>query len=53
VLAFNADDTPKKTATSERVFCSECSAALWNYHPEYPDVSEGGGADGTEAKRRG
>ncbi|KLT45772.1 DUF636 domain protein [Cutaneotrichosporon oleaginosum] len=37
VLEFGADDTPQKTATSERVFCSVCSAALWNYHPEYPE----------------
>ncbi|BEI86943.1 hypothetical protein CcaverHIS002_0702890 [Cutaneotrichosporon cavernicola] len=37
VLEFGPDDKPQKMATSERVFCRECSAALWNYHPEYPE----------------
>ncbi|GMK59980.1 hypothetical protein CspeluHIS016_0901970 [Cutaneotrichosporon spelunceum] len=38
VLEFGPDDKPVKMATSERVFCSLCSAALWNYHPEYPNL---------------
>jgi hypothetical protein len=38
-VEFDQDDKPAKMGTSKRSFCTECSAMLWNYHDEYPDVS--------------
>ena len=38
-LTFDKDDKPAEMGTSKRSFCTECSAMLWNYHDEYPQVS--------------
>lgn len=37
-VKFHPDDSVAETGTSKRSFCTECSAMLWNYHDEWPQV---------------
>lgn len=39
-VKFDKEDNPSEMGTSKRSFCTECSAMLWNYHDEYPKVSQ-------------
>ncbi|RSH81163.1 uncharacterized protein EHS24_008600 [Apiotrichum porosum] len=36
-MAFDKNDHPTRKTTSIRTFCGDCSAMLWNWHPEWPD----------------
>jgi hypothetical protein len=44
-VEFDKDDKVQKAGNCKRSFCSECSSMLWNYHDEYPDVSQRTGHD--------
>lgn len=39
-VEFDKNDKVKKAGNCKRSFCTECSSMLWNYHDEYPDVSQ-------------